>query len=99
MGERLRKGQHKFEDMPPTLRTAHDVRKLRSCAYCGRLGSSETMLDTSAKQWWHGRCFVKKFGVELLMVQDVDAISRLTLGDLGVDLMKRIMDGISEKQP
>lgn len=90
MGERLRKGQRRFEDMIE-LRTAHDVRKLMSCAYCGRMGTADSMVDTSPKQWWHGRCFAKKFGLERLLREDTGRLSRLTIGDLGVDLARHVM--------
>lgn len=90
MGERLRKGQHRHETMLH-LRTAHDVRKLRTCAYCGKLGSSDAMLDTSPQYWWHGRCFKKKFGLERLLEEGDERLSRLTLGDLGVELMRQIV--------
>lgn len=86
---RLEKGQVKFGDGDLPLRTCHDIRRWTGCARCGVLGSKDSMIQTS-NQFWHGRCFVKQFGMERLREMPATETNKLTLGDLGVRLMRAL---------
>ena len=68
---------------------AHDVRKLRVCK-CGGLLSADMSVDLDG-EWFHGRCFVKLFGFSALTALPREKQDRLTLGDLGPDLMARLL--------
>lgn len=92
----MAKGQVPFSELL-TIRTAHDVRKLTVCAHCGQIGNRDTMLlghpYQPATEYFHGRCFAEYHGVDALL--DMVAHGRadqLTLGDLGADLMRAVLD-------
>lgn len=72
------------------LRKAHDVRKLERCA-CSGLGLSPTMIRIGAK-WWHGRCAIAEHGIEKIAAMGPQAYSGLTLNDIGVDAMRRLVN-------
>jgi len=55
------------------------------------------MVASSKDVFWHGRCFVKKFGLELLIEMPRSETIKLTLGDLGLRLMAALLDRMSEK--
>lgn len=74
-----------------TVKRAHDVRTLRVCAVCANLGNSTTMVDLY-DEWFHGRCFVKRFGGKALGALPKAKTDRLTIGDLGVRLMKALLN-------
>lgn len=74
------------------VRKAHDVRTLRVCAVCSNLGNSHSMVDLDS-EWYHGRCFVKRHGGKALGALPKSKTDRLTLGDLGVRLMRALING------
>lgn len=88
----LSKGQVPFEDLL-TIRTAHDVRRLRACARCGEIGDSDLMAFGYPydNDYFHGRCFVAEHGFEALL-QLPGVARKLTLGDLGLDLMRQLIE-------
>lgn len=93
---KLEKGQVPFDQLI-TIKTAHDVRRLAVCTHCRFMGSQLSMIDTprplagESPEWWHGRCFAKHIGMTRLLELPPEKTARLTLGDLGVDLMKRLI--------
>jgi hypothetical protein len=91
---RLEKGQVRFEDMPLPLRTCHDIRKWRGCVLCKKLGDKNQMLQSSKETFWHGRCFAKQFGTDRLLELPREQLEKLSLGDLGLRLMRAVVDGL-----
>lgn len=93
---KLEKGQVLFDQLI-TIKTAHDVRRLAICSHCRNMGSQLSMIDTPAPigdgrlEFWHGRCFAKHIGMTRLLELPPEKTARLALGDLGVDLMKRLL--------
>ncbi len=88
---RLARGQTAFP--PPPLRTCHDIRKWCYCVVCSNIGSTEDMVKPRKDDdWYHGRCFAKKFGVDALLALPMAQTEKLTLGDLGVDLMSQLVN-------
>lgn len=86
--EKLKAGQLPLADLP-RVESAHDVRTLRGCKVCKGLGNTDSMIDLDA-EWFHGRCFVARFGGKALSALPKSKTNRLTLGDLGVRLMKAL---------
>lgn len=86
--ERLARGQEPLDTLA-RARTAHEVRTLRPCAVCQNIGNTHSMIDSN-KEWFHGRCFVARFGGKALGALPESKTGRLTLGDLGVALMKAL---------
>lgn len=80
----------------PQLQTAHDVRHLCGCANCGQLGMDTTMVDLDG-EWFHGRCFVRKFGLRYLLALPRSKKLRLTLGDVGVKTMQALLDSVASQ--
>jgi hypothetical protein len=84
---------------PPPMRTCHDIRKWRHCAECSHIGGMDQMVKSRANDdWYHGRCFAKKFGVDALLALPMAQTEKLTLGDLGVDLMGQLLDRAKLKE-
>lgn len=69
---------------------AHDVRKLGACK-CGGVLSKDMAVDLDG-EWYHGRCFVAIFGEGGLHALPKSKQDRLTLGDLGVEVMRRLVE-------
>lgn len=88
---RFEKGQRPFDNLLP-IKTCHDIRLWRACAECHELGSKNSMIN-SGDGFWHGRCFAKRFGVERLLEMPREQLATLMLGDLGVRLMRSVLDG------
>jgi hypothetical protein len=90
---RLQKGQRPFDKTPLPMRTCHDIRLWTACSHCAALGSKSDMLKTAKNQFWHGRCFAKRFGVERLLGLPREETGKLRLDDLGVALMRALIGG------
>ena len=69
---------------------AHDVRTLRVCTHCGKLGNSDRMIDHGAS-WFHGRCFVAACGRKAFLALPRAKTNRLMWSDIGTDLMKALV--------
>ncbi len=95
----LEKGQVPFDQLV-TVRTAHDVRKLRACAHCEQIGSTDRMVFShpygQTNEYYHGRCFVEAHGFEALLDLGPPQIDKLSLGDLGQSLTERIIDALMD---
>ena len=82
-------------DDPPELRTAHAVRRLASCGYCGGAGDARNMIPmqyANLKEHYHGRCYVARNGLKALLVLPQAVTDRLTLGDIGKETMKALLE-------
>jgi hypothetical protein len=75
------------------IEKAHDVRKLVVCK-CGGLASQGMAIDLDG-EWYHGRCFIHVFGFKSLLALPRSKQDRLTLGDLGPDVMRRLIEARS----
>jgi len=63
--------------MPP-LENAHDVRNLRICPICKQMGNIRCMPDGK-----HGRCIIKKEGIEGLLKLGKAEYGKAALADIG----------------
>lgn len=80
-----------MNDLPkPNLRTAHDVRHLCGCDVCRDIGDDRMMVDLDGK-WFHGRCFIERFGFSFLAALPKSKTNRLTLGDIGSTMMRQLI--------
>lgn len=88
------KGQEQFGGpLPgPVLRTAHDVRHLSACQGCDQIGDDRHMIRAEKGKLWHGRCVIRKYGFGRLLTFRKTELERLTMGDLGVHYMTRLVD-------
>ena len=79
---------------PMSLDNCHDVRYLLICYHCRELldtRHSIMRIDHGNRRYWHGRCFLSKFGArKFFALPDVD-LNTLTLGDIGVEVMKKLV--------
>lgn len=76
------------------LRTAHDVRHLRTCDACGDLGDDRMMIDVGAlgvQSMYHDGCAVSAFTQAEILRLPVEELNKFTLHATGVKLMKAIM--------
>lgn len=81
----------------PQLRTAHDVRHLVGCARCRRIGDRRQMVSVAGRDY-HGRCFVRGFGLPALIALAPVETDKLTLGDLGRVWMRQLLDARAPKR-
>ena len=72
------------------IETAHDVRNLVQCSRCRKLGDKREMLGPFRRGGiYHGRCYIAIHGVvTTLLTVSAAGIGRLTLDDVGVDVMR-----------
>lgn len=80
----------------PALRTAHDVRHLVTCtnSRCNQLGDDRHMIcvrSMDVRNYYHGRCFVKVFGLGALLNTPREQLETLTLGDVGPAIARAIL--------
>lgn len=68
---------------------AHDVRQLRLCKGCGRIGWAPDMIQTDGNDW-HGDCLFKLIGVKGLRKLPKSEIGKFRLNEIGVRAMKAI---------
>src|SRR5262245_215646 len=66
---------------------AHDVRKLRVCGACNGIGFGPHMV-----RGMHGACYVERRGVDELLALPPAETDGLTLGDIGPEIMRALMD-------
>lgn len=50
------------------------------------------MIRAEKGKLWHGRCVIRKYGFGRLLTFKKTELERLTLGDLGPQYMKRLVD-------
>ncbi len=67
----------------PAIRRAHDVRHLVVCAHCRDLTDDRHCLHLFGKPY-HGRCFLKQFGMRALLATPARERAGLQLGDIGL---------------
>jgi hypothetical protein len=65
------------------------VRTLRPCPVCASLGNEPNMIEHDG--WYHGRCFASKFGEEAFLALPKGQTNRVTWGDIGTELMKKLV--------
>lgn len=69
---------------------AHDVRHLTVCDACGEIGDDRTMIRHNTLGNYHGECAVQFLGDEILDLPWEER-EKFTIGDVGVDLMKKLL--------
>ncbi len=85
------------------LRTAHDVRRLCVCHGCRQLGDRRNMIELKRDargehRYFHGRCYVKSYRLARLLALPSEQLERLTLGDVGVYVMQKIVQTTRGRQ-
>jgi hypothetical protein len=76
---------------------AHDVRHLTRCDICHGIADERHSVAYNVKRkpqkvHAHGRCYVMQFGIEKLLLQDDATLASLTLGDVGPETARAILD-------
>lgn len=72
------------------IRKAHDVRRLEPCV-CGGLGMRPQMVKVNGK-WWHGRCAIKRYGIDVIVALGPEATAGLRWSEIGTGAMKRLLE-------
>ncbi|MDA8347839.1 MAG: hypothetical protein M0038_03370 [Pseudomonadota bacterium] len=83
----------------PELRCAHDVRHLVVCVGCRCLADERHCVLRAGKPY-HGRCFLRRFGMSALRAVPREARAGLQLSDIGM-LAARVLiagDAATERQ-
>lgn len=76
------------------LRTAHDVRRLRTCRACGGMGDGKFMPIIDGHPI-HGFCAAEALGVAGLAKLPEAEIDKLTLSEIGPERMKALLAELS----
>lgn len=71
--------------------TAHDVRKLTVCFYCGQLASKDNMVAHNSAHI-HGSCFITVFGLQKFKKLPKEQTNKLTLDDIGPNVMRLLLN-------
>ena len=82
-------------DYYPELRTCHDVRRLAPCERCKGMGDKRHMVPVGsgrAREHLHGRCYVKSYGLEAMLMLPRDITDTLYLDDIGGKTMTALMN-------
>lgn len=78
------------------IRTCHDIRRMVTCYECDGIGDKQNMVpirpDHKNAEYVHGRCFIAQEGMEAFLALPDETQDRLTLDDIGVFAMKRLME-------
>ncbi len=69
---------------------ACDPREPKICCDCNQSGTGGSMIETSDAHY-HGRCFIRSFGVEQLLAMPGAELRKLTIGDVGITVIRQIM--------
>lgn len=80
------------------LRTAHDVRHMRPCDICKGIVDKRHALPIRANVYVHGRCYIAQWGIGQMLQLPETALNSLTLGDIGGNAMKAIIDRFATKE-
>lgn len=83
----------------PELRRAHDVRHLVVCVSCRCLADVRHCVHHDGKPY-HGRCFLRRFGMRALQALPRESRNGLQLSDIGI-LAARVLiagDAAAERQ-
>jgi len=78
------------------LKTAHDVRHFRGCDHCGQIGDDRFMPKIPDGKTVHGFCALELLGEEGLTRLPKAESRKLTLAEIGVPAMKRLVETWSE---
>lgn len=72
------------------VRTVKDVRNLRKCELCGGFGDARRMLTVNGQRA-HGSCVVETMPAAWVLNLPAAERNKLTLRDVGPDLMRALM--------
>jgi hypothetical protein len=72
--------------------TSHDVRHLKPCATCEKLGDKRKMIKESGGRVLHGRCYIEQYGLDALLALQEEQVGVLALDDIGAETMRAVMD-------
>ena len=71
---------------------AHDVRRLRLCPVCGKVGDDRKMVKVGPmKSLAHDRCVFEQLGEGILNLPKEER-AKFTLASVGPDMMRRLAD-------
>lgn len=68
------------------MTTCHDVRRLAVCKACSGLGDRDSL-----PAGYHGSCYIAARGLEAFLALPTAELDKATLGDIGVDVMRRLL--------
>lgn len=73
--------------------TAHDVRKLRLCNICQKIGHADEMPVWSGHPGhYHGECLARMLRPHEVLALPESEQRKFRLSDVGADLMRRMLD-------
>ena len=75
----------------PEIRRAHDVRHLVVCAGCRCLADDRHCVTRAGKPY-HGRCFLRRFGLRALTAMPREARAGLQLSDVGLRIARELIE-------
>ena len=62
-----------------------------------RDGYKQNMIPAEHK-WFHGTCYVMEFGEDRFLKLPSDYVQSLTLEDIGMPLMRRLIDALAARR-
>lgn len=75
----------------PTIHRAHDIRHLVGCARCRRLADERHCVRRDDKLY-HGRCFIRLFGLSALLTMPSRERGGLQLSDVGLRIARALIE-------
>jgi hypothetical protein len=70
--------------------TAHDVRQMRLCPLCRRLGLARDMILLDGAHL-HGFCAARELAPEQLLQLPAEERAKLRISDVGAEVMRRLL--------
>lgn len=77
-----------------SIRTAHDIRRLRGCSNCGEIGDLKHMPLVNGKAM-HGFCALETIGIDGVVALPKAELGKITMGEIGSVAMKEICDRVA----
>ncbi len=75
----------------PKIQRAHDVRHIVVCAHCRRLADNRHCVRRGSSPY-HGRCFIRHFGMRALIAVPSLERAGLQLGDIGLLAARALLE-------
>ena len=88
----LRRYLRRLDPLPdPDIRRAHDIRHLVVCADCRFLADDRHCVTRAGKSY-HGRCFIRLFGLNALLMTPSRERGGLQLSDVGLRIARVLIE-------
>jgi len=69
---------------------AHDIYETKICGRCNYPALRDAMVET-VEGHYHGRCFIRSYGLDALLALPAEELNKLTISDVGVPVIRQIM--------